>query len=96
MHKAYHKALNGHEFHRFGGIDLRGVKGYKTSWDEFLMSVEGGLLESKDFEEEDFKRLDQDRWRCGFELLDRGVWLATYSLLGLVRLLLRPWSLHRP
>jgi len=78
MHKAYHKALNGHEFHRFEGIDLREVKGYKTSWDEFLMSVEGDLLESKNFEEEGFKRLDQDRGRRGFKLLGWGFgWLLT-------------------
>ena len=44
------------------------------------MSVEDDLFESKDSEEEGFKRLDEDRRRRGFELLDWG-WLATHSLL---------------
>ena len=42
------------------------------------MSVDDGLFESEDFEEEGFKRLDEDRRRRGFELLGRGVgWLLT-------------------
>ena len=56
------------------------------------MSVEDGLLESGDFEEEGFKRLDENRRRRGFELLDWG-WLATYSLLDLGGLLPTPAAL---
>jgi len=56
------------------------------------MSVEDDLFESKDSEEEGFKRLDEDRRRRGFELLDWG-WLATHSLLDLGGLLPTPAAL---